>query len=110
MPSSDGYAEGSSSAVLTSKSHAEFPDSEMVTLEGKAEAIELTARVSRTPSSPVVNTVSIQGDDLEMDRMSRMSSRVSHQTTVSELPPVDRGFGAWSFVSRKRPVAKLQLH
>ena len=99
MPSSDGYAEGSSSAVLTSKSHAEFPDSEMVTLEGKAEAIELTTRVPQTTPSPLVNTVPVQDNDMEMDRMSRMTSRVSHQSAVSELPPVDRGFGAWSFVS-----------
>ncbi|KAL1676857.1 major facilitator superfamily domain-containing protein [Schizophyllum commune] len=71
----------------------------MVTLEGKAEVIELTARVPQTTPSPLVNTVPVQDNDMEMDRMSRMSSRVSHQSAVSELPPVDRGFGAWSFLA-----------
>ncbi|KAI5886685.1 MFS general substrate transporter [Schizophyllum commune H4-8] len=71
----------------------------MIKPEGKAEAIELTIRVPQTPFSPAVGTVSVPGGDTDLGRMSRTTTTASQVSVVSELPPVDRGFGAWSFLA-----------
>ncbi|KAL1669918.1 major facilitator superfamily domain-containing protein [Schizophyllum commune] len=88
MSSSSAYA-GASSLAVTNKNHA----------EGRVKAIELTSRVPLPLSSAASHTVPIHDEEMDLNRISSTTSRTSAPTAVSELPPVDRGFGAWSFLA-----------
>ncbi|KAL1748684.1 major facilitator superfamily domain-containing protein [Schizophyllum fasciatum] len=64
---------------------------------GTAEAIELATRVPLPHSNATVHEVHHEQSALE--EISRATSRVSEASAISQLPPMDRGFGAWSFLA-----------
>ena len=61
------------------------------------DEVELATRTPLPQSSATVQVV--EEDDSDRLNLARSSTQFSAASGVSQLPPVDRGFGAWSFVS-----------
>ncbi|KAI5823250.1 MFS general substrate transporter [Schizophyllum commune Tattone D] len=61
------------------------------------DEVELATRTPLPQSSATVQVV--EEDDSDRFNLARSSTHFSAASGVSQLPPVDRGFGAWSFLA-----------